>query len=158
MHIGPTTDASSVHLNPVMEYAGYSVKILRYGQNWYLPGSCPRTVSMCPCSCPVPSYFHPSKLKPIHLFTFTSVSVNLSILSAAAQFLDSSYPDISIEFDSSIYLDPLYLIPHTAIFCTNTTRLKFQRSVLSFISIPTVCLKGGSMHSQNHTYFDFVSQ
>ena len=111
----------------------------------------------CPCAhaaAQFPSYFHPFQLKPIHLFAFTSVSVNLSILSAAAQFLDSSYPDISIEFDSSIYLDPLYLIPHTAIFCTKTTRLKFQRFVLSFISIPTVCLKGGSMHSQNHTYFE----
>ena len=41
-------------------------------------------------------------------------------------FWIAQYPDIPIEFDNSINLDPLYLIPQTSAVCTLWKQLGFQ--------------------------------
>ena len=73
-----------------MEYAKLTPSCIdRYGPSQYLPGSCP-----CQSSCPVPNLLllpplHPPSIYlPQHLYQ--SAALNMSILSAVAQFLDSS--------------------------------------------------------------------
>ena len=80
----------------------------RYGRPQYLPGSCPcPSTSTCPNPCP--------SQPPAHLSIFLNpcISQRLSICQSyqlQLNFWIAQYPDISIEFDSSIYLGPLYLI------------------------------------------------
>ena len=66
----------------------------------------------------------PYKVSP---FAYPFICLNLSISHQLSKcpsyqlqlnFWIAQYPDIPIEFDNSINLDPLYLIPQTTAVCT----------------------------------------